>query len=129
MVWRAPHIINECLSWTAIFSSPDINECVNPENCVYGTCVNSQGSYICQCPPNYTLNPEGTGCIGMYQRVTVVTSVSMTPVPITRRVYHCQLNLTNYPERTPLCVCKYLLLLFHASALIHLVIMSNLRCL
>ena len=42
----------------------DINECDNPDNCLYGTCVNREGSYICQCPPNYELNPSGTGCVG-----------------------------------------------------------------
>lgn len=45
----------------------DINECDNPDNCLYGTCVNNQGGYICQCPMGYENNPTGTGCIGKYE--------------------------------------------------------------
>ncbi|XP_033730651.1 fibrillin-3-like, partial [Pecten maximus] len=41
----------------------DINECTNPDNCLYGTCVNTQGGYICRCPAGYETNPTGTGCI------------------------------------------------------------------
>ena len=42
----------------------DVDECDNPDNCQFGTCVNTRGGYVCQCPPNYELNPTGTGCIG-----------------------------------------------------------------
>ena len=42
----------------------DIDECLNPDNCQYGDCRNRDGSYVCQCPRYYELNPSGTGCIG-----------------------------------------------------------------
>ena len=43
----------------------DVNECLNPDSCKYGTCINTNGKYICQCPPNFTLTPTGTACIGI----------------------------------------------------------------
>ena len=42
----------------------DLNECENPDNCLYGECVNKPGGYECRCPPNFELNPAGTGCVG-----------------------------------------------------------------
>lgn len=42
----------------------DVNECDSPQACLYGTCINTQGSFICQCPPNYQLVPAGNACVG-----------------------------------------------------------------
>lgn len=42
----------------------DINECDNPDNCIYGTCINRPGGFECLCPPGYELTPSGTGCVG-----------------------------------------------------------------
>lgn len=47
----------------------DINECDNPQICQYGTCINTPGSFVCECPPNYTLAPNGAGCVGKYLTV------------------------------------------------------------
>jgi hypothetical protein len=44
----------------------DINECESPQACLYGTCINTQGKFICQCPSNYELIPAGNACVGMY---------------------------------------------------------------
>ncbi|MCL4121105.1 UNVERIFIED_CONTAM: hypothetical protein GTU68_033752, partial [Idotea baltica] len=41
----------------------DIDECENPDICQYGTCVNQQGTYVCECPPNYELIESGDGCV------------------------------------------------------------------
>uniref|UniRef100_A0A8C2EZ36 Fibrillin 2b n=1 Tax=Cyprinus carpio TaxID=7962 RepID=A0A8C2EZ36_CYPCA len=46
-----------CLSVT------DINECFDPVNCINGVCVNLPGSYLCNCPPDFELNPSGVGCV------------------------------------------------------------------
>lgn len=48
------------------FLFSDIDECDNPQICQYGTCVNTMGSFVCQCPPNYSLAQNGAGCVGMY---------------------------------------------------------------
>ena len=42
----------------------DVDECAEqPTLCKpYGTCVNKQGSFTCQCQNGYFLNKNGTGC-------------------------------------------------------------------
>lgn len=42
----------------------DINECADPVNCINGLCVNTPGSYLCNCPQDFELNPTGVGCVG-----------------------------------------------------------------
>ncbi|KAF2976919.1 hypothetical protein EK904_001396 [Melospiza melodia maxima] len=54
---------------TSIFSVhlsvlSDINECADPVNCINGLCVNTPGSYLCNCPQDFELNPTGVGCVG-----------------------------------------------------------------
>lgn len=44
--------------------SADINECADPVNCINGLCVNTPGSYLCNCPADFSLNPTGVGCVG-----------------------------------------------------------------
>lgn len=44
----------------------DVDECSDPINCVNGHCVNTPGSYECNCPTDYELNPTGVGCVGVY---------------------------------------------------------------
>lgn len=41
-----------------------MNECADPTFCINGICVNVPGSYICECPPDFELNPTGVGCVG-----------------------------------------------------------------
>ena len=33
-------------------------------NCINGLCVNTPGSYLCNCPQDFELNPSGVGCVG-----------------------------------------------------------------
>nr|CAH7752004.1 unnamed protein product [Callosobruchus chinensis] len=33
----------------------DIDECESPQSCLYGECLNTQGSFKCVCPPHYEL--------------------------------------------------------------------------
>lgn len=41
----------------------DIDECIqNP--CKNGLCVNSAGSFKCECPPGLILGPDGRSCLG-----------------------------------------------------------------
>lgn len=42
----------------------DVNECADPTTCISGTCVNTPGSYTCECPPDFELNPTRVGCVG-----------------------------------------------------------------
>lgn len=45
----------------------DIDECgeLGPDVCLNGICVNSQGSYECECSPGYVLDHTGHICMGM----------------------------------------------------------------
>lgn len=45
----------------------DINECLDPTTCINGICVNIPGTYLCNCPPDFELNPTGVGCVGETQ--------------------------------------------------------------
>lgn len=56
------------LSWSiclppAVFFA-DVNECADPTTCISGTCINTAGSYTCECPPDFELNPTRVGCVG-----------------------------------------------------------------
>lgn len=42
----------------------DVNECLDPTTCISGNCVNTPGSYTCDCPPDFELNPTRVGCVG-----------------------------------------------------------------
>ena len=47
--------------------SADVNECVSPDNndCEQ-TCVNTNGSYSCDCTNGYVLNADGHACDGRF---------------------------------------------------------------
>ena len=49
-----------------MYPNTDIDECELEDSCKYGVCINRPGSYICQCPPGFDLNPAGNGCIGKW---------------------------------------------------------------
>lgn len=45
----------------------DVNECeVFPGVCTNGQCVNTLGSFVCQCPSGMTLDASGRTCLGRY---------------------------------------------------------------
>ena len=48
----------------------DVNECANQNLCAH-ICVNTRGSYECQCPPGYRVN--GTQCDGDYQPLSALS--------------------------------------------------------
>lgn len=44
----------------------DINECqFMPDVCENGDCINTDGSFRCECQPGYVLDSSGKVCIGM----------------------------------------------------------------
>lgn len=50
----------------------DIDECSSqPGICVNGECINSQGSFRCQCPHGFTLGPDRRTCLGKYIYLSV----------------------------------------------------------
>lgn len=45
---------------------PDNNECVLNTHLCHHICINTIGSYICDCNVGYMLNSDGLTCSGMY---------------------------------------------------------------
>lgn len=48
--------------------SPDIDECTesNPMPCMGGKCINTPGSYRCDCPAGTEVMGAGIDCEGMF---------------------------------------------------------------
>jgi hypothetical protein len=51
--------VNEMLPHAA-----DINECETPGICMNGRCVNTDGSYRCECFPGLAVGLDGRVCVG-----------------------------------------------------------------
>lgn len=50
---------------TGRFHFADIDECLrDPLLCRGGACLNTEGSYRCECPPGHQLSPNISACIG-----------------------------------------------------------------
>ena len=57
--------INECADILVYLCVVDINECAdNPDLCRNGKCVNTDGSFRCDCLPGYKLDNTGSQCVG-----------------------------------------------------------------
>lgn len=44
--------------------STDINECLIPSNCINGRCINTEGSYKCECVAGLAIGSDGRTCLG-----------------------------------------------------------------
>lgn len=56
--------MSPCLKPSAL-PPPDINECeVFPGVCTNGRCLNTQGSFRCECAEGLTLDSTGRTCVG-----------------------------------------------------------------
>lgn len=48
-------------------SGADLNECeIMPGSCEGGDCINTDGSFRCECPMGYVLDSSGRRCIGEF---------------------------------------------------------------
>lgn len=68
--WKRSFIYKKCT-----FSFSDINECADPTICINGVCVNIPGSYHCNCPPDFELNPTRVGCVGETATLNIFKTV------------------------------------------------------
>ncbi|XP_041083035.1 fibrillin-1-like [Polyodon spathula] len=73
----------------------DVNECeVFPGVCTNGKCVNTVGSFICQCPSGMTLDATGRTCVGISGDGLLISTRKMdercsSPIPGKHRVDAC----------------------------------------
>ena len=44
----------------------DVDECLNNNDTCSHDCVNTEGSYYCECPTGYNLQPNKHDCEGKY---------------------------------------------------------------
>uniref|UniRef100_A0A8C1IP79 Fibrillin 1 n=1 Tax=Cyprinus carpio TaxID=7962 RepID=A0A8C1IP79_CYPCA len=71
----------------------DVNECeVFPGICINGKCVNTDGSFICQCPSGMTVDSTGRTCVDLRTELCYLTHVDErcgAPIPGRHRVDAC----------------------------------------
>ncbi|KAG5270641.1 hypothetical protein AALO_G00194930 [Alosa alosa] len=71
----------------------DVNECeVFPDICINGKCVNTAGSFICQCPSGMTVDASGRTCIDLRTEHCYLTHEDErcgAPIPGRHRVDGC----------------------------------------
>ena len=63
------------------FSASDIDECTNNNDLCAQACINTPGSYVCNCTPGYVLDSNGFSCIG---EMIIVHSALSTYFPTTK---------------------------------------------
>ena len=49
----------------------DIDECSDGTDDCSQTCLNTDGSFTCECTSGYTLDDDGTSCNGMYKLIVL----------------------------------------------------------
>ena len=60
------YFINNNFYAIVIFILTDIDECTRIRSlCRGGRCVNTPGSFRCECPPGHELTPDGRDCKGI----------------------------------------------------------------
>ena len=51
---------------SSFFSISDIDECVTDTHGCSQGCTNTEGSFVCSCPPGYLIQEDGANCGGRW---------------------------------------------------------------
>lgn len=55
----------------------DIDECQTSGICMNGRCVNTEGSFRCECPPGLAIDVDGRVCVDTHMRTTCYGAIKM----------------------------------------------------
>ena len=67
----------------------DVDECRQAGLCAHGSCINTVGSYRCQCESGYKPVPTQQACVGLYHRLTSLCTVTVE-LNTVDTVSHCE---------------------------------------
>lgn len=68
-----------CVCQRFFLLSADTNECLdNPGVCQNGICINTDGSFRCECPFGYNLDYTGVKCVGEMASETFFSDLWVT---------------------------------------------------
>lgn len=59
------------------FNLTDIDECQTAGICMNGRCLNSEGSFRCECPPGLAIDLDGRVCVDTHMRTTCYGAIKM----------------------------------------------------
>ena len=72
--------LTDCCLLLSPFSLTDINECTEtPGICGNGTCINTEGSYQCECVYGFTYDEMSSLCLGK-RKTRIAEEVLLTPI-------------------------------------------------
>ena len=66
-----------CSYISKYFTCTDINECANNSGGCSDGCVNTEGSYYCDCPSGYELSDDKKNCVGEWLTVNTVHTTAI----------------------------------------------------
>lgn len=70
------YLLHDVLLLHPLFPS-DTDECLTPGICMNGRCINSEGSFRCECPPGLAVDVDGRVCVDTHMRTTCYGTIKM----------------------------------------------------
>ena len=85
----------------------DIDECsLIDDCCINGKCINTDGSYMCECPNGYHLDSDGHTCVDKDECSSLVNPCGQGTCSNSEGGYDCECNDGLYQGDDGKCVCK-----------------------